>query len=96
LVGFGFGFCFFRDGISLRSPGCPGTHSVDQAGLQLRNLPASASQELGLKECTTTPGPERSLISNLKVHIKALGKKKRKEKKRKKNQVDQREVGCRK
>jgi hypothetical protein len=35
------------------SPGCPGTHSVDQAGLKLRNLPASASQVLGLKVCTT-------------------------------------------
>jgi hypothetical protein len=36
--------------------GCPGTHSVDQAGLELRNPPASASQVLGLKACTTTPG----------------------------------------
>jgi hypothetical protein len=36
--------------------GCPGTHSVDQAGLELRNLPASASQVLGLKACATTPG----------------------------------------
>jgi hypothetical protein len=48
-------FCFvFRDRVSLCSPGCPGTHFVDQAGLELRNLPASASQELGLKACTTT------------------------------------------
>ncbi|GAB1294999.1 Rho GTPase-activating protein 18 [Apodemus speciosus] len=30
--------------VSLYSPGCPGTHSVDQAGLTLRNLPGSASQ----------------------------------------------------
>jgi hypothetical protein len=44
------------DRVSLYSPGCPGTHSVDQAGLELRNLPASASQVLGLKACTTTPG----------------------------------------
>jgi hypothetical protein len=29
--------------------GCPGSHSVDQAGLKLRNLPASDSQVLGLK-----------------------------------------------
>jgi hypothetical protein len=29
-------------------PGCPGTHSVDQAGLKLRNPPASASLVLGL------------------------------------------------
>jgi hypothetical protein len=39
---------------SLWSPGCPGTHSVDQAGLELRDLPASASKALGLKVCTTT------------------------------------------
>jgi hypothetical protein len=30
----------------------PGTRSVDQAGLELRDLPASASQVLGLKLCT--------------------------------------------
>jgi hypothetical protein len=46
----------FRDRVSLYSSGCPGTHVVDQAGLELRNLPASASQVLGLKACTTTPG----------------------------------------
>ncbi|GAB1286759.1 Cytosolic phospholipase A2 epsilon [Apodemus speciosus] len=40
--------------VSLCSPGCPGTHSVDQAGLELRNPPASASQVLGLQACTTT------------------------------------------
>jgi hypothetical protein len=48
--------CFFRDRVSLCSPGCPGTHSVDQAGLELRNLPASASQVLGLKACATMLG----------------------------------------
>jgi hypothetical protein len=42
--------------VSLCSPGCPGTHSVDQAGLELRNPPASASPVLGLKVCATTPG----------------------------------------
>ena len=48
-------FCFvFRDRVSLCSPGCPGTHSVDQAGLELRNPPASASQVLGLKVNATT------------------------------------------
>jgi hypothetical protein len=53
-------FCFvfvvfvFQDRVSLCSPGCPGTHSVDQAGLELRNLLASASQVLGLKACATT------------------------------------------
>ena len=45
---------FFRDRVSLCSPGCPGTHSVDQAGLELRNLPASASQVLEIKACNTT------------------------------------------
>jgi hypothetical protein len=37
------------DRVSLYSPGCSGSHFVDQAGLELRNLPASASQVLGLK-----------------------------------------------
>jgi hypothetical protein len=43
-----------QDRVSLYSPG---THFVDQAGLELRNPPASASQVLGLKAYTTTPGP---------------------------------------
>jgi hypothetical protein len=46
---FFFFFLFvFPDRVSLCSPGCPGTHSVDQAGLELRNPPASAS-ECGIK-----------------------------------------------
>jgi hypothetical protein len=53
LVWFGL---VFRDRVSLCSPGCPGTHSVDQAGLELRNLPTSASRVLGLKACTIMPG----------------------------------------
>jgi hypothetical protein len=40
---------FFQDRVSLCSPGCPGTHFVDQTGLELRNPPASASPVLGLK-----------------------------------------------
>jgi hypothetical protein len=52
-----FCFVFFRGRVSLYSPGCPGTHSVDQAGLELRNSPASASQVLGLKVCATTARP---------------------------------------
>jgi hypothetical protein len=50
-----FCFCFLETGF-LCSPGCPGTHAVDQAGLKLRNSPASASRVLGLKACATTPG----------------------------------------
>jgi hypothetical protein len=50
-------FFFFFFGFSRQgTPGCPGTHSVDQAGLELRNPPASASRVLGLKACATTPG----------------------------------------
>jgi hypothetical protein len=48
-------FLFFRDRVSLCSLGCHGTHSVDQAVFELRYLPASASQVLGLKACTTMP-----------------------------------------
>jgi hypothetical protein len=51
---FYFYFLVFQDRVSLCSPGCPGTHFVDQAGLELRNLPASASQVLGLQACATT------------------------------------------
>jgi hypothetical protein len=51
-----FLFLVFRDRVSLCSPGSPGTHFVDQAGLELRNIPASASQVLGLKVCATTHG----------------------------------------
>jgi hypothetical protein len=61
-------FCFvlvFRDRVSLCSPGFPGTHSVDQAGLELRYPPASAFQVLGLKVCATTPGP--TLIFNVRI-----------------------------
>jgi hypothetical protein len=55
-------FLVFRHRVSLCSPGCPGTHSVDQAGLELRNSPASASQVLGLKVCTTTAQLAYSLL----------------------------------
>jgi hypothetical protein len=58
-------FLVFRDRVSLCSPGCPGTHFVDQAGLELRNPPASASQVLGLKAWATTPG-EAGFLMNVK------------------------------
>jgi hypothetical protein len=45
---------FVWDRVSLCSPCCPVTHCVDQAGLELRNLSASASHVLGLKVCATT------------------------------------------
>jgi hypothetical protein len=58
---FFFFFFGFSDRVSLYSSGCPGTHFVDQAGLKLRNLPASASQVLGLKVCATTAWLDKSL-----------------------------------
>jgi hypothetical protein len=50
----------FPDRVSLYCPGCPGTHSVDQAVLNLRNLPASASRVLGLKVYAPLPGYDTS------------------------------------
>jgi hypothetical protein len=52
-----FFFLSFFNRVFLCSPGCPETHSVDQAGLELRSLSASASQVLGLNACATMPGP---------------------------------------
>jgi hypothetical protein len=52
-------FGFLRQGFS----SCPGTHSVDQAGLELRNPPASASHVLGLKTCATTAWLTKQLLT---------------------------------
>jgi hypothetical protein len=60
-----FFFLVFWDRVSLCSPGCPGTHSVDQAGLELRNPPVSASRVLGLKACATTPGLMSFLLQSV-------------------------------
>ena len=35
------------------------TYSIDQAGFELRDLPSSASQVLGLKTCATTTGSNK-------------------------------------
>jgi hypothetical protein len=50
-------------------PWWSGTHSVDQAGLELRNPPASASQVLGLKACATTPG-YKAFLDKMELHGK--------------------------
>lgn len=44
-------FIYSRDRASLCIPGCPGTHSLDQAGL--RDWLSSASRVLGLNACAT-------------------------------------------
>ena len=56
-------FCFVWNSVSLCSPGCSGTHSVDHAGLELRNPPASASQMLGLKACVCVTTVQLYLLS---------------------------------
>jgi hypothetical protein len=66
---FCFVFCFFGDRVSLYSSGCPGTHSVDQAGLKLRNPPASASRVLGLKAYATTPGSWTLILTYTLIHL---------------------------
>jgi hypothetical protein len=67
-----FIYFVFRDRVSLYSSGCPGTHFVDQAGLELRNPPASASQVLGLKACATTPGSDFPFFDVcVRAHVRA-------------------------
>ena len=53
---FGFFVCFFETGFLC----------IDQAGLELRNPPASASRVLGSKACATPPG-YRVLLSSSTV-----------------------------
>jgi hypothetical protein len=55
------------------SHGCPGTHSIDQVGLESRNLPSLAFQVLGLKACATTLG-QRKWISYFYIYFKFLTK----------------------
>jgi hypothetical protein len=68
LFSFSFFLLVFRDRVSLCSPGCPGTHSVDETGLKLRNPPASTSQVLGLKACATTARLWGHFLSNHHSH----------------------------
>jgi hypothetical protein len=51
-LSFFLSFCFvFFFSVSLCSFSCPGTLSVDQASLDLRDWPVSASRVLGIKMC---------------------------------------------
>jgi hypothetical protein len=56
----------FQDRVSLYGPRCSRTHSVDQAGFKLRNLPALDSQVLGLKACATSAQLETSYKGKFK------------------------------
>ena len=62
-------FFFSRDRVSLCSPSCSGTHFVDQAGLELRDSPASASQVLGLKACTIKATLKRGWLIGSEVQF---------------------------
>ena len=49
-------FFFFRDRVSLNNPGCPGTHSVDQAGLKKKSeillpLPPDSEEQMFFHVC---------------------------------------------
>jgi hypothetical protein len=66
-----FFFLVFRDRVSLCSPGCPGTHFVDQAGLALRNPLVSASLVLGLKTFIYTKLRHCGPQLNLQVRFRA-------------------------
>lgn len=65
-------FCLFvlifRDRVSLCSLGYPGSLSVDQVGLELKNLPASAPQALGLKTCATTAQGPYDFLHNVQSY----------------------------
>jgi hypothetical protein len=50
-----FDLFYFQGRVSLCNPGCPGTPSVNQASLKIKDPPASASRVLGLKICATAP-----------------------------------------
>lgn len=63
-----------QDMFSLFSPDCPGIHSIDQSGLELKDPLASTPQTLGLRVCTTAtlPGLPLSgafLSEHLQTHI---------------------------
>ncbi|CAO2642835.1 hypothetical protein LEMLEM_LOCUS26350, partial [Lemmus lemmus] len=53
--------------VSLSRACCPGICSVDQAGLELRDLPASDSRVLGLKVCATIICSEGHLFLQLRA-----------------------------
>jgi hypothetical protein len=58
-------FVFFKTGFLYVALAVLELTLVDQAGLELRNPPASASQVLDLKVCAITPGLPRVLEKDI-------------------------------
>jgi hypothetical protein len=68
----------FEMGLLYIAPRCPGTCSVDQVGLKVRDLSVSASQVLELMVCTITAQTELFFFSTMKDRF--IQKKKQKQK----------------
>ena len=63
-------FCLsFQDRVFLYSPGCPGTHFVDQTGLELRNLPASPPEYVTVVLCFALGGKKWFKLYLLDLHL---------------------------
>jgi hypothetical protein len=75
-LGLFFGFvCLFvsRDRVSLYSPGCPGTHFVDQAGLETQKSSCLCLPSAGIKGVRHhRPAWQQSFLKKqkLKVYLK--------------------------
>lgn len=48
-------------------PGCPRIRSVNQVSLEFTEPPTSASQALGLKVSSSTPGLEEHFVRNIEI-----------------------------
>lgn len=60
-----FLFCFFKDRVSLYSPGQSGTHDIYQTSLQLQ-------LSSGIKACATKPA-QRSVFVTILSHQRLTG-----------------------
>jgi hypothetical protein len=63
-------FCLsFQDRVFLYSPGCPGTHFVDQSGPELRNLPALPPECMTVVLCFLLEGKKWFKLYLLDLHL---------------------------
>lgn len=69
-----FGQCLPPQRVSLCGLGGPGAYSANQAGLELRDLPISALQVLGLKASITTLEPSCLKANTLTPRVKFLAR----------------------